>query len=405
MLWSDFFTKYRSALILAVILAVGGWLRWDATTRFKPMGTDEYLYGAYVEYLSKEGLGAYPDLVEQYILTQQRTSDALLPPTRVFYIATSTILRQLTDWDVKRSLNVVSAICSFLMLPIGYAFVKRVVGVVPALFTTCLMATAPTQLHMAAHGLIDITISLWALLALWAMWEVMSDPDNPRKLAALAAVLAGLVLTKENAFFVVFGLGVVAVCNRWFKFGAITPKMIGAAVIGLLFGFVLLVFASGGVDNLVNSYRLFVTAAYQLPYAVANGDGPWHRYLYELTLVSPWIVILTIVAVASFPRTEKGLWFVAIFVGATYAVMSNLRYGMNLRFTNLWDLPIRFIASMYLLHVIRGVAWRPQLLMTLCAVLLAGYELQQYWEIFAARGIYEPVSIELLRAAAIVKLP
>ena len=33
-----------------------------------------------------------------------------------------------------------------------------------------------------------------------------------------------------------------------------------------------------------------------------------------------------------------------LFIGASYAIMCNIKYGMNLRYANMWDMPLRFLA-------------------------------------------------------------
>lgn len=399
---SAFPSKHWNSLVLVVLLGLGAWLRWDAASRFKPMGPDEHFYGVYVSYLSDDGLGAYPNLVEQYIEAQQSKKEAILPPTRAFYIAAATILRQATGGDPKQCLNAVSALCSFFMLPIGYIFIRRLAGIPAALITTGLMVTAPMQLHMAGHALIDITISLWALLGLWTLWEAMSDPGNRRKLAALALVLAGLIVVKENAFFVVIGLGGIVISNRWFQFGKVTPALLLTFVIGVGIGVGALALLSGGFGNVIETYRLLVKAAYNLPYAAATGDGPWHRYVYELTLVSPLIACLTLLALASLSAQEKGVWYMAAFIGATYFVMANLKYAMNLRYTNMWDLPMRFMAAIYLLQLGRRFSWRAQFWLPLAALLLASYDWRQYRRMFVDHAVYEPVTIALLRSSGVL---
>jgi 4-amino-4-deoxy-L-arabinose transferase-like glycosyltransferase len=69
-----------------------------------------------------------------------------------------------------------------------------------------LLACAPTQLHTAQHGLIDGVFAFWALTCVWLLWENLHRPDDGRWQAAYAAVLALMVLTKENAAFVYFAL-------------------------------------------------------------------------------------------------------------------------------------------------------------------------------------------------------
>ena len=45
------------------------------------------------------------------------------------------------------------------------------------------------------------------------------------------------------------------------------------------------------------------------------------------------------------PRSleETGI-FLFVFIAASYLVMCNIKYGMNLRYANMWDMPLRFLA-------------------------------------------------------------
>ena len=53
------------------------------------------------------------------------------------------------------------------------------------------------------------------------------------------------------------------------------------------------------------TYQLSVGKNYQLTYAIMTGDGPWHRYLVDLLLVSPIILLLALGAVFRLDRTKK----------------------------------------------------------------------------------------------------
>ena len=87
-----------------------------------------------------------------------------------------------------------------------------------------------------------------------------------------------------------------------------------------------------------------VTKASQTPYAILTGDGPWYRYLVDLLLVSPVILLLALGAIFRLDRSKKAELYLSIFIGATYLVMCNVKYGMNLRYANMWDMPLRFLA-------------------------------------------------------------
>src|SRR5690348_10306699 len=90
-------------LLLAIILIFGTFLRitphafspgasfhWLAPLHPQPawdqIGFDEGLYREYVNGLTKDGLGSYPDMVQAYIDAQSKMATPMLPPVRFLYI-------------------------------------------------------------------------------------------------------------------------------------------------------------------------------------------------------------------------------------------------------------------------------------------------------------------------------
>ncbi|HVI77032.1 MAG TPA: hypothetical protein VM715_02485, partial [Candidatus Acidoferrum sp.] len=141
----------------------------------------------------------------------------------------------------------------------------------------------------------------------------------------------------------------------------------------------------------------------QLPYAIKTGDGPWHRYLVDLLLVSPVVVLLAIGAAFRIDRTKRLELFLLIFIGVSYAIMCNLKYGMNLRYTNMWDIPLRFLAVGPLVSLVSPLGrWR-QLVFASLVLLICAIELRQYIILFVDFPLYELVSEGLLRALHILK--
>jgi hypothetical protein len=105
--------------------------------------------------------------------------------------------------------------------------------------------------------------------------------------------------------FVYLGLLAALALNRWLQFGTITPSLLGVSIIGPLAGIVILVFLCGGVVTFFDTYRLLVSKASVLPYAIATGDGPWYRYLVDLLLISPLVFLLAWGAVFNLRLSDK----------------------------------------------------------------------------------------------------
>src|SRR5205823_14934006 len=134
------------------------------------------------------------------------------------------------------------------------------------------------------------------------------------------------------------GLAALIAGNHWLRFGIVTRRLVLVTIAGPLAGMVGLIFLCGSAETFYLIYRLLVSKASVLPYAIATGDGPWYRYLVDLLLASPLIFLLAWAAIFRLKFADKQSLYLLMFVVSTYLVMCNIRYGMNLRYTNMWDM-------------------------------------------------------------------
>ena len=406
-------------LALILILLVGCFLRlpssafqqgsplhWlgaiHATPKFQARGFDEHLYETYVGVLAVQGLGSYPALAEHYVREQKQLPSAVLPPTRFVYIAAAYGWHEIWGADGLSSLKAVSSLFSVLLLGLATLFAWRLRGPSMALCVAALMAVAPTQIHMSQHALIDGVFAFWATLCLWLLWENLQRPGRFLWLLGYGAALALMVLTKENAMFAYLGLLIVLAANRWLHFGKITLDLCIVTIVGPLFGVIVLAFLCGGLTTMAETYRLLVTKAAVLQYAIITGDGPWYRYLVDLMIVSPVVVTLAIGGVFQLRKSDRAGFYLLLFVVASFAVMANIRYGMNLRYANMWDFPLRFLAAFCLWRTIPS-GRRQALMVFLCLTGLCLLELHQYHIFFVQNDLYELVPKDLLRAVKMLK--
>ena len=92
-----------------------------------------------------------------------------------------------------------------------------------------------------------------------------------------------------------------------------------------------------------------------------------------------------------------------MFVVGSYLVMCNVKYGMNLRYANMWDVPLRFLALSMVVTVVQPLQkWR-QVVFIGAIVLICALELRQYIILFVDFPLYELVTEGLLRALHILK--
>lgn len=368
------------------------------------IGVDEALYGDYVNELSSSGgLRHYPDIILHYIEKQVKLPGSVLPPVRFLYIFTAYVWQCLFHSEALDALKDVASFFSILTLAISAALAWRMRGPGWALAVTALVAFAPTQIHMSQHALVDGFFTFWALLTVWMLWENLQAPRHWGWLAGYSISLALLVLTKENSFFVWVAIVCVLFANRWLGYGTVTRELVLATVLGPLLGVVTLIFLAGGVDILFGTYRLLISKNYQLPYAIRTGDGPWYRYLVDLLLVSPIVLLLAIGAIFRIDRTKKPELFLLTFIAGSYLVMCNLKYGMNLRYANMWDMPLRFLAIGSLVALVAPLQRHRSIVFGLAVAIICTMEMRQYLILFVDYPLYELVSEGLLRALHILK--
>jgi len=409
-------------VLLAIIFAVGIFLRLTPHAfspgaslhsiaflhpqpAFNKIGFDEGLYREYVNASSKGGLGSYPDIVEGYIDIQKKLPGSILPPLRFLYIFTAYAWHSIFGSEALEALYQVAAFFSMLTLLLATLFVWRIRGPTWAIAIAALMAIAPTQIHVSQHALVDGFFTFWATLVLWLFWENLQAPRDWRWLIGYIIALALLVVTKENSFFVWIALIVLLITNRWLQFGTVARELVIATVLGPLLGVVVLIFLAGGIDMFVQSYQLSVGKNFQLHYAILTGDGPWYRYLVDLLLVSPVVLILAFGTIFRLNRTMKPELFMSIFIAASYLVMCNVKYGMNLRYANMWDLPLRFLAFSAIVWLTSFAKQFRAAIIAAAIVLLAAIEFHQYIVLAVRYPLYELITHDLLQALSILKSP
>jgi len=372
---------------------------------FNQIGFDEELYRKYANAISEEGLGAYPGVVQAYIEAQIERKGSILPPVRFLFIFTGYVWHSLFGTETLEGFRQIASVFSMLTLVLATMFAWRIRGVVWAVAIAALMGLAPTQLHMSQHALVDGFFTFWATLVLWLFWENLQAPRDWRWLAGYIVALALLVLTKENSFFVWVALVALLIGNRWLQFGTITRELLIATILGPLLGVVILVLLAGGIGTLIQCYQLSVGKNFQLHYAILTGDGPWYRYLVDLLLVSPIVLILAFGTLFRLNRTMKPELFMSIFIAASYLVMCNVKYGMNLRYANMWDLPLRFLALSQIVAFASLAKKYRSAIIAGAVVLLAAIEFHQYIVLAVRYPLYELITHDLLQALQILKSP
>jgi len=368
---------------------------------------DEHLYITNVQMLKSVGPLDYSSLVQEYVAAQSKIDMVMLPPTRCVYNMLGWAWDAVFHCGPRMALRCVASVFSCLSLLLAGVFACRLGGARIALVTTALMAVAPMELMMAHRELVDGVFAFWAMLSLWLLWENMQKPGRLGWLAAYAGSISVMVLTKENAFFVAVALGgIQCIAAAWPGLDLGKPKwttMI-ATFIGGLMGLFVLISITGSPRALVSTYELLVARAEKMAFAYETGGGPWYRYIVDLMLISPAVLVPAIGGIFALRRDDRRALFLLLFVLLSCAVMVNVKNGMNVRYATMWDIPLRFLAAGTILRMTAGVKRWPLAATALLVAAIGAIELNQYFLIFVQHDIGEPVTQALMYATGIIRV-
>lgn len=399
--------ELRFPIALALVIVFGAVMRLTLPVGFTGVGFDENLYRTYIGMLEKAGgFSQYPSLADQFVSHQlEPKNQAILPPTRVMYIGGGYVYHRLLGMTSIDALRALSAHFSILAVLLSAVFCWRLTRRRDlTMAVTALMACAPTQLHMAQHALIDGVFGFWALLVAWLLWENLRQRNSTGWLIAYGAAVVAMVMTKENSAFVVATIFGIFAINYRFPFGTVTRRLVVTTFAAALVGLTIVIVAAGGVEQFTLIFSLLKQKVPTLAYTIRTGGGPWHRYLVDLLLVSPIVVVLAATVIVHPPRTSmSGFRYLVAFVCLSYAVLALFPDGMNLRYIVMLDMPLRFLAAVQLFTLSRNWGRHRPILLACAVIALSGYELRQHHVLFVKGALYELVTEGLITAQGIVK--
>jgi hypothetical protein len=396
--------KFLVVGALCLVLGFGAFLRIFPSSGFHGIGYDEQGYSVFVRQIQTAGLWNYDAVVKVYLERQSNLRDAVVPATRIGFLAPAALAADLFHLEPLRALRLISCLASLLLLLATAMIGYRYGGTTRMLVVTALMAAAPLQVALAQRALIDGYFACWAVLTAWFFWESLQAPNRRAWLGAYGVSLFVLVLTKENAAFVFAALMATAAL---LLLSERRPPGAGLAVVSVaspLLAVLFLATLMGGLGEWIAFYRMFVAKSAGLPYAIQLQDGAWYRYMIDFALLSPCIVALAFGRIFQIQRTAKSDVFWALFLGFSFLTMASVRYGMNLRFATYWDEPLRWLAASQLILLTHRIFPRhAAVALAVAVVLVMTVDFSQYSRLFVRGRIYDPVSVQLLHASDLLK--
>ncbi len=375
-------TKWSLALLI-VILSAGIFLRVWPSAGLKGISIDEHNYAIYVEKGMKYGLSNYGRVVDEFIVSQVKQAQAVIPATRIGLIWPATLLARIGNLNPLDALRLMSHGSAILLLIATAIVGYRFGGVRQMLVVTILMAVAPLQIFLAQRALADGYFAFLAVLCAWFFLESLHAPQSSGWLVAYGFVFVLLVLTKENAAFVCVALAGTWICFFATRVGRPSFALLLVTFIAGALAVIILASLLGGLGEWITFYRMYATKSAGIPYVVQFQDGAWYRYLVDFTLLSPCIVALVFGRIFEIDKESRVDFFWALVLGFSFLTMSAVSYGMSLRFAAYWDFPLRWLAASQVLQLPgKFPRIKPVLILAAAILILAAVDLFQVLALF-----------------------
>ncbi|TCO91783.1 dolichyl-phosphate-mannose-protein mannosyltransferase [Chthoniobacter flavus] len=404
--------------LLAALLLIGCALRIIPWNGNQGMAYDESYYRKYLLMLDQHGVTAYPDVCAAFLEDgKDEKSIAKVPPLRILFIGAGLIWKRLAFGDAPpavltapngiasdpalRALRGTATLFGCLALWPGWALARRFFRDREALAILALFACSPLAIHTSQHGLVDGIYGSCALFTLWTLVESLREKAHPGWLIAFGVSFACLVLAKENALFVGIATAVILLFGRFLGLSRGGFRHWSAAVLGGLAALTILCWAAGGFRTMLDVYLLFIVKVQNLPYAHETGRGPWYRYFVEFMLLTPVTFCFALGGIFLNLCGDRRTRVFLVFIVVTFVLMCNVRNGMNLRYTTIWEFPLCALAGAQL-GVLADRFRRPVVALTVLAALLCAIDLRQYHRFFVAHSLIELAPEYLLRASEII---
>lgn len=388
---------------LIAALCVGAFLRIYPSATADAVGFDEKFYSLNASTLTAVGLAQYPRLVQKFLEVQRQIVGAIIPPTRVTFICAASLWQRTFHCSAGLAVRSVACLGSVLALLVGAIFLVRASGLHKAAYGAALLACAPLGIQLGQRAYIDGFFAFWAVLTLWTFWEASRKGRHPAWLWAYSIALGLTILTKENSLFLCAGISVLFLA-QCFKEKRLDWALAIATVAGGLLGLGGLIVACGGLSLLLEVLRSNRHAIYQTSYLIKTGDGPWFRYFIDLLALSPLATILAIAAFCQWRVQDQLTRYFTLFLSASYLLMANLTYGISVRYTAMWELPLRWLALTQLIYLASRFPLRFRNTFLIVAVaLVCVVDLHQYALFFVRNGIYDPAPELLLHSLQVLK--
>ena len=389
----------RSFLVALVATLVLAALLRPVPPKFKyRYGGDCVRYLTWSQVVYDKGLRAFPELVDTY----RKQWVGFPPPTRWTYLLSIAGVKALwrNPGDEYHPIVLLSWLGGLLaMVPLAFwlrrLFAPPVVALSLLLFATSPLLRGMTHFPLPDSASLVLTVALFAATAAW-----IAEPRRwlPWALGALAFVS---VTWKETGLFSVIGAMAIVWWDarrtgRWQR-GPLIAMFVGCAVALA----VTIPLAGGPVQ-----FALLVKDYVHGNLHTGNKglvSGPYYRYLVDLMIVAPAMMVTSLVAIPVLLRSEperdgtSQILYVAIPVMVLNSLLSkSIRYVMPV------DVCLRVLCAAAVWFVWRMEGGKRRLWAVALLAVLVGHDMVLHHLLWGDDQVYDPVTWMIARALQMI---
>lgn len=359
---------------------------------------DEGYYLRYANAVSAKGLGEFRNLFTEYI---ENEKNWLFPnPLRISFIVISSIFCKIFG-NSFLALAYLSFLSYLVFIIINFYFCRKIFDGQKAILLSFLLAFSPLNMALSRRALSDSMATFFLGLSIWLFLDILiKDKRLSKKIFFLLAFSAS-VLTKETCIFLMVPFFIfIIIYKTMFKGKFQRSDFLYIFIYPIFLLLATYYFASGSLSKIIEVARLVSTAVKGNQYAVLFGSGPWHRYLIDYMLLSPWVVILSVGFIFYYFTSKEFDARIVYFLVLLIALFWVFNFfTKNIRYVMVLDMPIRLLSVLMLNKITEKIFPRHTFIIVISLVILISiYDYLNFHNLFLRDGIYDPVTFLLLKS-------
>ena len=359
-------------------------------------GVDESYYLRYGTLVSQEGFSAFPRLFKGYISDSQNW---LFPnPLRVAFIAISALWMGIFG-KTYMALSSLSFFCYLLSLGVSYYFSKKYFGKTVALLFSILLAFSPLNMAMARRALLDSAANFFLIFSVWIFFDMLNDRKRFKYFVFVILFTSAILVKETSVLLIPIFVSYLLIRKYALKKKLYLNDFLSASIYPCLIAGIVYLLAAGTPSYILRVIRIILASPSTSSYAVRYCAGPWFRYIVDFILLSPLVFLLAAGFFFNFlsskERREELLYFSIILV--FYFFILNF-FARNVRYAMLLDTPLRLFSVLMISRIAENRLGRYTRTFTYVAVIaIAIYGYLSFYNLFIVYGVYDPVSISMLK--------